>query len=162
MKTKNPEPAGRNPWPIAIVAYFIVFISFIVGFIVFATRQKMDLVREDYYDQEIRFQKQIDRVTRTQSISTQIVIRYDARQGAVTVELPKEQAGQHPTGTVVFYRPSNASLDETHELTLDANGGQRLDTRKLKAGLWTVRVEWSLAGQDYFYDKQIVVKGGQS
>ena len=65
-----PAPAGRNPWPIAIVSYFIIFIAFIAWFITFAMRQKMDLVRDDYYDQEIRFQQQIDRVQRTQSIST--------------------------------------------------------------------------------------------
>jgi hypothetical protein len=160
---KNEEPGGtRNPWPIAIVAYFIVFISFTVSLIVFATRQKMDLVRADYYDQEIKFQQQMDRVHRAASLSAPMVIRYDAADASVTVELPREQAARHPVGTVVFYRPSDARLDEKRALSLDDNGVQRLDTRKLRPGLWTVRVEWSLDGQDYFYDKKIVVVHGQS
>ncbi len=49
-------------WP---GGFFILFGGYIAGFIVFASRQKMDLVRNDYYDQEIRYQQQIDRVQRT-------------------------------------------------------------------------------------------------
>src|SRR5947207_839195 len=58
----------RNPWPIAIIAYFAVFISFIVTFIVWASHQRVDLVRADYYEAEIKFQQQIDRVERSRPV----------------------------------------------------------------------------------------------
>src|SRR5689334_23052461 len=54
-----------NFWPFAIIGWFIIFATFIAIFGVFAARQKVDLVRTDYYDAEIRFQKQIERQERT-------------------------------------------------------------------------------------------------
>jgi hypothetical protein len=153
-----PAPAGRNPWPIAIVCFFIVFIAFIAWFITFAMRQKMDLVRDDYYDQEIRFQQQIDRVQRTQSVSKQVSIASDAANHFISIGLPHEQAAQNPAGTILLYRPSDASLDQQFALKLDASGVQRLDVHTLLPGLWKVRVQWTSGGQDYSFDKNIVLE----
>ncbi|MGO8698466.1 MAG: FixH family protein [Limisphaerales bacterium] len=153
-----PAPAGQNPWPIAIVCYFIIFIAFIAWFITFAMRQKMDLVRDDYYDQEIRFQQQIDRAQRTQSVSTQVTIAGDAANHFISIGLPREQAAQSPAGTILLYRPSDASLDQQFALKLDADGVQRLDVHALLPGLWKVRVQWTIGGQDYSFDKNIVLK----
>jgi len=152
-----PAPAGRNPWPIAIVCFFIVFIAFIAWFITFAMRQKMDLVRDDYYDQEIRFQQQIDRVQRTQAVSTQISIASDPASHFISIGLPVEQAAQNPAGTILLYRPSDASLDQQFVLQVGADGVQRLDAHSLQPGLWKVRVQWTIQGRDYAFDKNIVL-----
>jgi nitrogen fixation protein FixH len=152
------SPVGRNPWPIGIISFFVVFIAFIAWFITFATRQKMDLVRDDYYDQEIRFQQQIDRVQRTQAVSTQVAITSDAVGDFITIGLPKELSLSKVSGTVLLYRPSDASLDQQCALQLGSDGFQRVDARALPRGLWKVRVQWTLDGKDYFYDKNIVLK----
>jgi hypothetical protein len=121
-------------------------------------RQKMDLVRDDYYDQEIRFQQQIDRVQRTQSISTQINIASDPANQSISIGLPLEQAARSPSGTVLLYRPSDASLDRQFALQIGADGVQRLDVHAFSPGLWKVRVQWTINGQDYSFDKNIVLK----
>jgi len=41
------NPPSRNPWPIAITAFFAVAILFIVTFIAFAMRQRADLVQQN-------------------------------------------------------------------------------------------------------------------
>lgn len=157
MNAIDSKPAGRNPWPIFLVVYFIVFITYIASFIVFAERQRMDLVREDYYDQEIKFQKQIDGATRAQSSRTPIAVRYDAATASITVALPKEQAARNPSGSVNFYRPSDAQLDETRPLAVNDTGVQHLDVKGLRKGPWKVRVEWKVDGQDYFSEQPFVV-----
>ena len=43
-----------NPWPVTIIVFFSVAICAAVGFVIFCTRQKVDLVAADYYDQEVR------------------------------------------------------------------------------------------------------------
>src|ERR1043166_2848691 len=55
MKSWQAIWKGRNPWPTAIIGYFVVFISFLIGFVAFASRQKVDLVQKDYYAEEILF-----------------------------------------------------------------------------------------------------------
>src|SRR5262245_24832520 len=88
----RPSTFSSNPWPISIIAFFALFIMFIVAFIVFAMRQEVDLVRHDYYDQEVRFQQQLDRLTRSRFLSAEVAISYDAGHQQITLKLPAEHA----------------------------------------------------------------------
>ncbi|MGZ4962471.1 MAG: FixH family protein [Limisphaerales bacterium] len=153
MNTCKPN---RNPWPIAIVAYFAVFMTFIVCFIVFASRQRVDLVRADYYEAEIKFQQQIDRVERSRPTEAQLGLNYDAQTAKIVVQLPRDsQTGA--SGKIELYRPSDARQDKNIKLAADQNGTQRIDVRGLKSGLWKVRVNWTYAGQEYFVEKPITI-----
>lgn len=154
-------PKIQNPWPVGLVVFFIIFTSYIVGFVIFSCRQKMDLVREDYYDQEIRFQQQIDRVQRSVPVLADAAINYDRAGDFVTVKLPA--VGTHEiSGTVSFYRPSDAGLDANVKLELDPAGDQSVSVHALRAGLWKVRVQWKTGQQDYFFEKPIVIKRVES
>jgi nitrogen fixation protein FixH len=148
-------PKIKNPWPVGLVLFFIVFAAYIIGFVIFASRQKMDLVRNDYYDQEIRFQKQIDRVNRTEPMRSNVGLDYDAAQKSIRIRLPRAAEGNGRSGSVSFYRPSDASLDTTAALAVDAQGTQRLDVGGLRPGLWKVRVAWSSEGREYFFEKPV-------
>ncbi len=154
-------PKIQNPWPAGLVLFFILFTAYIVGFVIFASRQKMDLVREDYYDQEIRFQQQIDRVQRTAPVLAAAGIDYDRARGMVTVSLPS-LSRDVVTGAVSFYRPSDASMDNNVQLGLDPAGRQSISVRSLRTGFWKVRIQWKSAGQEYFFEKPIVIVREQS
>ena len=155
----NAPTIKRNPWPYAIIAYFIVFASAMAAWITFAVRQNMDLVRQDYYEEEIRYQQQIDRQNRTQAIRSEVNVSYDGAQQAITLTLPSTHARQQASGTIQLYRPSDASLDRTVQLVVHAEGTQRLDAKALRPGLWKVRIQWTTAGQDYFFDQSVVIGG---
>jgi nitrogen fixation protein FixH len=151
--TTNPERQKRSLIPIGLIAFFAVFISFIIGFSVFATRQRMDLVANDYYDQEIKFQQHVDRLNHTLPIKSEVTIDYDSTNHMVTIAPPTEQKAV--SGSVQFYRPSDAGQDRHYPL--GADGGQRIDTSELTKGLWKVRVQWTNETREYFFEKPIVI-----
>lgn len=151
-----PKPATRNLWPIAIIAFFIVFGMFLTGFIVWALSQKQDLVAENYYEREVRYQEQLDRVNRTRALARETMVNFDATSKSILVALPTAQATE-ARGRIHFYRPSNARLDHAVPLAVNPQGRQSVDARSLTAGLWKVRVEWSADGQDFYYDQQVIV-----
>jgi hypothetical protein len=147
----------RNPWPIAIIVWLALFLVFTAGLVTYISRQKVDLVRGDYYDQEIRYQEQLDRMNRTQPITNQVAIIYDAARGAISIKLPPAQS-QHPTeGRIRLYRPSDENLDQDVKLSLTSAGSQDVDATKLRAGLWKVRVYWTVDGQDYYFGQSVVI-----
>ncbi len=152
----------NNPWPYAITAWFVVFITGVVTWVTFAMRQQTDLVGNDYYEQEINYQQQLDRLNRTRLINAQLAVGYDTAQDAITITLPAAQASRATTGSIQLYRPSDAKLDHKFKLAANADGSQRLDARKLRPGLWKVRVEWTVDGQGYFFDQPVVVGSHQS
>lgn len=152
----------RNLWPIGVIAACALFVAGTAGLIVVACLQKVDLVSKDYYEQELRFQGQIDRVERTRRTASQASVAYDEARKSITVSLPPEQAGRAVWGSVELYRPSAAGLDRAVKLEPDAKGVQRLDASGLAPGLWKVRVSWTVDHQDYYLDQRVVVGAGNS
>jgi nitrogen fixation protein FixH len=148
---------SRNLWPHAILAWFLVFASALAAWITFAVRQNMDLVQADYYEEEVRFQSQLDRLNRTAALQSEVAITHDAVAREVTLRLPPRHLSPGPSGEIHFYRPSNAALDVRVPLALDAAGRQRIPTEALLGGLWRMRVRWSAGGQEYFYEQVLVV-----
>lgn len=153
----TPKKPSRNPWPYAIVAWFIIFGSSLAAWVVFVQGQAIDLVRKDYYEQEVRYQGRLDRMNRTAALRNEVNITYHAARRAVTLTLPAGHITPRPTGTIHFYRPSDARLDFETALSVDSQGTQTIAADTLRGGLWKVKVEWTAASQDYFYEQVIVV-----
>ena len=148
----------RNPWPYAIIGYFVIFISGVVSWIVFAVHHEDQLVRSDYYEQEIRFQLQIDSAVRTAAVQKDVHIIYNAATQSVSIQLPAGHSALRPSGQVLFYRPSDAALDKELPLNIKTDGSQRINVADLKAGFWKVRLAWSAGGADYYCDQPIVLE----
>jgi len=146
-----------NPWPHAIIVWFVIFAAAMAAWIAVAVRQNMDLVRSDYYEEEVRFQQQLDRLNRTAPISSEVTLNYDASKQELTLRLPAAHLASRPVGQVHFYRPSDAALDFQVPLAINAGGLQRIGTSTLRGGLWKVRMQWNAAGHDYFFEQTLVM-----
>lgn len=149
-----PKPSF-NPWPYALIAFFITLVSIIGGFVTWSLRQNMELVGADYYEQEMRYQQRINSVNRTRPLGDQVSIAYEGN--AIRVTLPKEHAAERVTGTIQLYRPSNSMLDRQLKLVPDATGLQSIATKDLEPGLWKVRVAWKFQGEEFFRDTTVIV-----
>ena len=149
-----------NPWPLGILLAFALFIAGTAGLVVVACSQRSDLVRADYYDQEVLHQQQMDRVERTRRQAPDARVTYDAERRRLALSLPATQALRRPQGRIQLYRPSAASLDRVYPLELDASGQQMLDATDLPAGLWRVQVSWTIDQEEYYYDQRLVIEPG--
>jgi len=157
MSNPNPPKSSFNPWPLGIVVFFAVAICAAVVFVVFCQRHKVDLVTSDYYEEEIRYQDQLDRMHRAASLEAPARVGYDAEAGRLTVNLPPDHLAKTPKGWIQLYRPSSAGLDQKIPLQVDMLGAQVIDVSGLAEGLWHIRVSWSASGADYYYDQKLVV-----
>lgn len=154
----KPDTDQRSFWPYGLIITFVVFIGLIVSFVVVAVRSDMDLVRDDYYEQEVRYQEQIDREARTAAVGTQVKVTYDANAANVELQIPAEHAARHASGTVKLYRPSDASLDKEMPLATNAAGMQKLDVAQLTAGLWRVQVVWRVEGDEFSASDHFIIE----
>jgi len=145
-----------NPWPVSIIAFFVVALIGCGTFVVFCSRHPADLVASDYYEQEVRFQGQIDRIQRTQQQAALTSVTYEAANRQIIIALASTPA-EKVTGQVQLYRPSAASLDKALKLEPDASGVQTIEAGNLSAGLWKVRVSWRAGGQDYYVEQSVVI-----
>ena len=147
--------SNRNLWPLGIVATFGLFFIGMASVVVIAATHREHLVNGNYYEQELRFQGQIDAVARAQKSGASI----DSANDVVTVTLPRPLLAQKLSGSVELYRPAAPELDRAFPLTPKADGSQTLDVSKFAVGLWVVHVRWNAGGQDYFLEQKITVNG---
>lgn len=141
----------KGNWAAGIVILYGGFAVFIVGFLVFASFQKVELVAPDYYEQEIRYEEQLERIRRTKGLPDGLTWSLAARE--LTVQFPETLRGKTVSGTIVLYRASDASADRRIPVAIDANLRQIVPLHNLRTGHWRVKLEWKVDSQSY-YDEE--------
>jgi len=159
MIMKPASSNKRSPWPYAIAGFFFVAFCASGVFVTWAVRQNMDLVRPDYYEHEILFQKQIDAVNRTRPFAHEITIAYDFTRQTLSLRVPSVHVAAQFSGTAHLYRPSNAKLDRRVALKPARDGTQSINATQLTPGLWKVRLDWTANGETFAFEQSIVIGG---
>lgn len=146
----------RIHWGYGILVFIIIFLLFIAGNIFFSTFVRTDLVEEDYYENELVYQKQIDKMTRAKEDGA----IPEFIQGAVTlaIKFPEEHYSKGITGKFYFYRPSNAKMDRTIDINLNENSFQIIQTGSFPKGLWNLKIDWMVDSVSYYHEKEIIIK----
>ncbi|RYC68982.1 FixH family protein [Spirosoma sordidisoli] len=133
-------------WGKAIVLVFIVFAGFIGTMVFRMSRQRIDLVRDDYYQDEIAYQQHIDRLARTAHLKQGPVLQIDPARQQLDLRLPSGWT----QGQLTFYRPADRAQDRT--ITLSP-GQQTISTADLGSGRWRAQVSWSAGGQTFYHEQ---------
>ncbi|RMD98995.1 MAG: hypothetical protein D6814_06410 [Calditrichaeota bacterium] len=149
--------AKIHRWPLGIIIVYSVFVLFLLGVFVFSRFHQVELVSKSYYDDELHYQQQINRMQRTQDQEVSPVIRYRRSSKQVAVEFPREMARPDTRGRIVFFRPSNARLDFAVPLQLDEQGRQLISAGSIATGLWKVKIEWQTAEAEYYHEDTVIL-----
>ena len=144
-----------HPWPATIIAYFAIVICGAATLVVYSIKHKSQLVRADYYAQEVKYQKQIDRIKRTYPYLSKIVP--EITENRILLSLPvAHTTARDFSGTAWLYRPSNAKHDKTFELNSNKTGTFEREMEGLINGLWKLKVNWTARGEEFFHENSIV------
>jgi hypothetical protein len=144
-------------WPMGIAIIYVIFVLLLVAFAVFSRFQSVDLVTEDYYNQEIKYQQQINRIERARSLPEPVNWIYDKQKGALTVQFPPQFDPLKVKGNVLFFRPSDAKQDKLVALNLSTNGTQLISTENLIPGFWKIKIFWKVENNEYYNEGVLVV-----
>ena len=144
-------------WPMGIAIIYAIFVLLLVAFAVFSRFQSVDLVTEDYYDQEIQYQQQINRIDLAQSLSQPVNWMYNKQNGSLTVQFPPEIDPIKVKGNILFYRPSDAKQDKLVALNLSSDGTQLISTKNMTPGYWKIKIFWQIDKNEYYKEGILVV-----
>jgi nitrogen fixation protein FixH len=153
----NPLRPRIEPWPIGIAGFFAVLISALATWAVVAQRNREELVSPDYYEQEVAYEQQINRLRRSAHAGVSIGHVPGGQGGVIRIAWPTNSLPADGPGRVRLYRPSESALDRELPLAVGADGVQNIDTGSLKPGLWKVRVHWGPEDAGYYAEGSVVV-----
>lgn len=143
-------------WGTGIVLALIVTISGMIFLVSIALRQDYDLVESDYYQKSVDYQKHIDEVKNTESLSQKI--SFDQTSDSLKLMFPSVSAFQDYSGEVHFYSPVEEKRDETVKLKLNDKFSQAINLKSLKDGRYTVKISWTANKKSYYQEQEITIQ----
>ncbi len=143
-------------WGTGIALTIIVFMLSSFGFIYFSFTQDVDLVEENYYEKEIKYQEQIERINRANALSEKVDIKIS--DSMLEVNFPAVFSADSVSGKILLYRPSKEKSDLLYEIKLNSENKLYIPTNNLSLGMWKVKVNWTAEGLDYYTEKIIMIR----
>lgn len=137
-------------WGKSIVLVFVLFAGFIGTMVYQMSREHIDLVSDNYYQNELDYQRQIDREKNARQ-NTDAVITNQPDQQQVVCELPNTLQN----GQIVFYRPGDRKQDFKVTIPASHEAQQVISTATLSRGLWRVQFTWSDGNREYYQESQL-------
>ena len=139
-------------WGYKIAIFYTAFALFIIALVVMSFNQKYDLVADDYYDKELKFQNQIDKENLVNADGKQVV--WEQKDGSLNLVFP---AKENIAGEINLFRPSDAAKDFNIAVKLDSTGTQKIDLNKISKGKYLLQIDWKENDAAYFQETVIVL-----
>lgn len=134
-----------------LCAGFALFMLFLVAS---AFRQNFDLVAEDYYGRELKFQEQIEKQKNQAALGN---IKFEIQDEKIVLTFPGNIRDEHATGKITFFRPSDKNKDFTIELLPDRNNQQEISKSSFINGLYKVQIEYEMNGRGYYSEESLMI-----
>ena len=113
------------------------------------------LVQEDYYQADLDYQQQYDKVSNANTTNL-LQVKHRAGSDELMLETVVEQP-EALSGTVLFFRPSDKRLDFEVPIQMDANGQQGISLKDVLPGRWRIKIDYFIGEKTYFTETDLVI-----
>lgn len=127
------------------------FVILILILVYKSTSTKVDLVTEDYYQQELKYQDKIDQ--KSNAAGLERGLKLEVSGSTIFLVFPPDH--QSANGNVLVYRPSNKAYDKNFEIELDENSKMVITMKNSPVGLYKLKIDWSNENIDYYVEEDI-------
>ena len=135
-----------------IIVSFVLFVVFIATLVTVCVRQDINLVRPDYYREELMHQQKMVLIQNTRSLKALPVISIS--KNVLTVSFPGFE--QLEKGELKLLRPSDIKLDRTFALQA-GHQQQQFPLDVWSKGLYRASLQWTMGGKEFYYERLIVL-----
>ncbi|WP_109829880.1 FixH family protein [Reichenbachiella versicolor] len=143
-------------WGKSVTLAFVLFAGLIITMVTLCMKQDVNLVANNYYEEELAYQDQIDRINNYTRLAEKPAIIQNGSM--ISLQFPVSVITQLDKGKIHFFRPSEGNIDKTFSLKFNEEGIQAFDLKDTKHGLWKTKLTWvSNSGVEYYYEQSIVI-----
>jgi len=143
-------------WGTGIFIVIVLFLLAVISFFIFINTLDINLVEDNYYEKELVYQQRIEKINNASSLPGKI--NFSTEPGILIIQFPGIDSTFSPTGSVLFYRPSDPKKDMSVPLKLDNSFRQAIDISGISKGKWTVKLEWEMGGKEYYFEEGLFIE----
>lgn len=141
-------------WGYTIVIIYSVFIIGILFMVYRSSIEKKDLVSEDYYAEELKYQEIIDQSANTASLSN--VIETEVKEDEIQLTFPSEFNESIYKGTWKLYCAADRSKDVSGNCNI-AGAKSTISYNATVKGLFQLQLTWIKDGKKYYFEKNMTL-----
>lgn len=148
------EKKGKS-WSSGIVLVYSVFALALLGFWYFSTHHKIELVTDNYYEQELNYETTIAKIRNTNTLADKPVFMINKQKNLLVLQMPAAVNPAVLRGKINLFRPSDAKMDRSFNLLCDSLNQQVIPINGLQPGKWRLKFDWT-DGQKGYYQEQVI------
>ncbi|MFN3875447.1 MAG: FixH family protein [Flavobacteriales bacterium] len=141
-------------WGKGLALSLIAFAGMMAAFGIAGARRNEQLVTNEYYADELRYQERIDARERANGLSAPVDMRI--ADDRMELRFPAELAGRRITGTLTLLRPNDARADRRLAVAADSAGVFVSEPLTLRPGRYDASLEWLVDGVAYHTAEKLV------
>jgi hypothetical protein len=142
-------------WGLGIAVSYIGFVILIIAITLYAHTIDVNLVADNYYEQEIKYQDQINKIARSKSLPEPITVKLE--KDSIKIAFPSFFNRESVRGNILLFRPSDYTNDVLYKISLDNSNTQNISVSNLQSGLWKLKVDWQVDNIEYYNENIFMV-----
>lgn len=144
-------------WGYKILILYTAFIGGILFLVYKCSQQDVDLVSENYYEKELKFQDQINRSNNVALSGNAIHATLTDNNTRILLTYPSTTEGKTTSGEIHMFRPDNSKLDLKIPVEI-TSGLQYIDVTKMAKGYWRMQVSWQVGDMPLYQEEKIFIQ----
>ncbi|KAB2909544.1 MAG: FixH family protein [Ignavibacteriales bacterium] len=143
-------------WGHGIAIFLVLFTILTISVVVFAFSQKVDLVTDNYYEKELKYEDEIAGLKRGLEYKDSLIITLVKND--LKISYPFAFYGIKASGKIHLYKPDRRVLDQEIAVNYDQAGNQIIDMTNQGRGVWKVTIDLNDGKEDYLFQKRIYLE----
>jgi len=140
-------------WGKGILLAIILFMIGVAVMVSISVSKDVDLVAPNYYEREIKYQDEIDRINNANKLAEEVKFKMEGD----VLEIVFPEFKTPVTGHVEFYRPSDSRKDFRLNIETASGHKQVFNLKNLEGGYWRLKVVWEAEGKQFMEASSIMV-----
>ena len=141
-------------WGVGITALYLGFVAMILLLVSMSIGQKIDLVTEHYYEEEVGFQDKIDKKGRSAALTEPV--KWEVTGKHLSIVFPGNVQQADLTGEIKLYCPSNDKNDRKFKIA-PREHTQIIPVGNIPEGTYHLQIDWKNKEQTYWTEDVIVI-----
>lgn len=129
---------------------FILFLVILFGILI---NNHQEIVVEDYYPREMKYQEIINLKQNYALLGEPIQLSFDPE--GLHIILPKKLKGLPVSGSLWFYAPNDRSADFELPLEVDSTNRQLIPSQLLVRSRYQLKMTWNAGTTGYYFEAEV-------
>ncbi len=143
-------------WGHGITIFLVIFLLLNVAVVLYTFSQDVELVTDNYYEKELKYEDQIVRERRGMNLPDSLKIDLD--NSNLKINYPASLLKNSIHGNIHLYRPDQKKFDYNIKIDYDSTGQQIVNMAGKAPGKWKISITLNDGSFDYLFKKDIYLR----